>query len=49
VQTLGRGYAIVRTESGDVVASTEGVLFGARVEVSVSDGEFGARVEEVRT
>jgi exodeoxyribonuclease VII large subunit len=49
VQTLGRGYAIVRTESGDVVASTEGVSFGARVEVTVSDGEFGARVEEVRT
>jgi exodeoxyribonuclease VII large subunit len=47
VQTLGRGYAIVRTESGDVVASTEDVSAGARVEVTVADGEFGARVEEV--
>lgn len=49
VQTLERGYAIVRTESGDVVSSTEGVSAGARVEVTVADGEFGARVEEVGT
>ena len=47
VQTLGRGYAIVRTESGDLVASTQDVSTGARVEVTVADGEFGARVEEV--
>jgi exodeoxyribonuclease VII large subunit len=47
VQTLERGYAIVRTESGDVVASTEDVYAGARVDVTVADGAFGARVEEV--
>ncbi|HEY3550673.1 MAG TPA: exodeoxyribonuclease VII large subunit [Gaiellaceae bacterium] len=47
VQTLERGYAIVRTESGDVVASTEDVSAGARVDVTVADGGFGARVEEV--
>ena len=47
VQTLERGYAIVRTESGDVVASTEAVTAGARVDVTVADGAFGARVEEV--
>jgi exodeoxyribonuclease VII large subunit len=47
VQTLERGYAIVRTESGDVVASTGAVSTGARVEVTLADGGFGARVEEV--
>jgi exodeoxyribonuclease VII large subunit len=47
VQTLERGYAIVRTESGDVVASTEAVSRGAHVDVTVADGAFGAWVEEV--
>jgi exodeoxyribonuclease VII large subunit len=47
VQTLERGYAIVRTESGNVVASTGAVSTGARVEVTLADGGFGARVEEV--
>jgi exodeoxyribonuclease VII large subunit len=47
VQTLERGYAIVRTDSGDVVASTSVVSTGAHVDVTVADGDFGARVEEV--
>jgi exodeoxyribonuclease VII large subunit len=47
VQTLERGYAIVRTDSGDVVASTADVSTGAHVDVTVADGGFGARVEEV--
>jgi exodeoxyribonuclease VII large subunit len=47
VQTLERGYAIVRTDSGDVVASTSDVSKGTRVEVTVADGGFGARVEEL--
>jgi exodeoxyribonuclease VII large subunit len=47
VQTLERGYAIVRTDSGDVVASTSDVSAGAHVDVTVADGGFGARVEEV--
>ena len=47
VQTLERGYAIVRTESGDVVTSTAGVSTGAHVDVTLADGGFGARVEEV--
>jgi len=48
VQTLRRGYAIVRTESGGLVASTGDVSTGARVDVTVADGGFGARVEDVR-
>ena len=47
VQTLERGYAIVRTDSGDVVASTTGVSEGAHVDVTLADGGFGARVEEM--
>jgi exodeoxyribonuclease VII large subunit len=47
VQTLERGYAIVRTDSGDVVASTADVTAGAHVDVTVADGAFGARVEDV--
>jgi exodeoxyribonuclease VII large subunit len=47
LQTLGRGYAIVRTEQGVVVASSEDVSTGAHVDVTLADGAFGARVEEV--
>ena len=48
VQTLERGYAIVRTDSGDPVASSSAVSAGTHVDVTVADGGFGARVEEVR-
>ena len=44
--TLRRGYAIVRTDSG-VVASAAEVAVGARVEVTLAEGGFGARVEDV--
>jgi exodeoxyribonuclease VII large subunit len=47
VQTLGRGYAIVRTDSGDVVAAASDLSTGAYVDVTLADGGFGARVEEV--
>jgi len=47
VQTLERGYAIVRTESGEVVASASDVSTGSHVAVTLADGGFGARVEEV--
>jgi exodeoxyribonuclease VII large subunit len=48
VQTLERGYAIVRTDFGDVVASSSGVSAGTHVDVTLADGGFGARVEDVR-
>jgi exodeoxyribonuclease VII large subunit len=47
VQTLRRGYAIVRTESGAVVGATGDVSPGAHVDVTLAEGGFGARVEEV--
>src|SRR5262249_53573706 len=47
VQTLERGYAIVRTESGRVAASAEDVSLGERVDVTLAAGGFGARVEDV--
>jgi exodeoxyribonuclease VII large subunit len=48
VQTLERGYAIVRTDSGNVVAAASDVSTGSHVDVTLADGGFGARVEEVR-
>ena len=45
LQTLRRGYAIVRTESG-IVTATDAVASGDRIDVRVADGSFGARVEE---
>jgi exodeoxyribonuclease VII large subunit len=47
VQTLGRGYAIVRTDSGAVVASSADVSAGARIDVTLAHGGFRARVEDV--
>jgi len=45
--TLNRGYAIVRTDS-HVLTSAEDIALGARVEVELAQGGFGARVEDVR-
>ena len=44
--TLQRGYAIVRTESQLVTASAD-VAPGMRVDVTLAEGGFGARVEDV--
>jgi exodeoxyribonuclease VII large subunit len=45
LQTLERGYAIVRTES-KVVRSSADVEPGVLVEVALAEGGFGARVED---
>ena len=47
LQTLERGYAIVRTDSR-VLTDASAVDVGATVDVRVARGSFGARVEEVR-
>jgi exodeoxyribonuclease VII large subunit len=44
--TLSRGYAIVRTED-KVVSSSRQVAAGTHVEVTLAEGGFGARVEDV--
>jgi exodeoxyribonuclease VII large subunit len=46
LQTLRRGYAIVRTDSR-LVSKASDVEPGTRVDVTLSHGAFGARVEEV--
>jgi exodeoxyribonuclease VII large subunit len=46
LKTLQRGYAIVRTES-HVVTTSAAVAPGARVDVRLAEGAFGARVEDV--
>jgi exodeoxyribonuclease VII large subunit len=45
--TLSRGYAIVRTDTR-IVRSAAALERGARVDVEVAEGSFGARVEETR-
>jgi exodeoxyribonuclease VII large subunit len=45
--TLARGYAIVRS-GGAVVRGAAGLEPGARVDVELAAGGFGARVEDVR-
>jgi exodeoxyribonuclease VII large subunit len=46
--TLKRGYAIVRMDS-HVLADAASVAPGARVDVELAEGSFGARVEDVRS
>ncbi len=46
VATLRRGYAIVRTDAHVVTASDE-LSVGGRVEVTLAEGGFGARVEDL--
>src|SRR5205823_3485733 len=49
LQILKRGYAIVRDlDTGDVVSSIGDTRAGHLVEIRVSDGAFGARVESPR-
>lgn len=45
--TLERGYAIVRGGDG-VLRSAAGLVPGARVDVELAEGGFGARIEELR-
>ena len=45
--TLARGYAIVRGEDG-ILREAAGLAPGARVDVELASGCFGARVEDVR-
>jgi exodeoxyribonuclease VII large subunit len=45
--TLERGYAIVRLDDA-IVRRTATLATGARVEVELAEGGFGARVEEIR-
>jgi len=47
LKVLGRGYAMVTDEKGRLVKSVKDTTTGARLEIAVSDGRFGCRVEEV--
>jgi exodeoxyribonuclease VII large subunit len=46
LQTLQRGYAIVRTDS-ELITSSAQVEPGMRVDVRLAEGGFGARIEEL--
>ena len=43
LNTLERGYAIVRTENGDVVRSEKQVAVGESIEVRLADGNITAK------
>ena len=45
--TLERGYAIVRTDDA-IVRNGSALEPGARVDVELAEGGFGARVEDTR-
>lgn len=46
LNTLARGYAVIQTESGDAVRSTDQVAPGDQVSVRLADGRLAARVLE---
>ena len=46
LNTLARGYAVVQTESGDAVRSTDQVATGDQVSVRLADGRLSVRVLE---
>ena len=46
LRVLGRGYAMVRTESGDVVKCHTDVAPGDRIDITLQSGGIFARVEQ---
>ena len=49
LKVLGRGYAMAQNETGQVLKSYRDVTPGDRVSVTLGEGGFTAKVEEVRT
>lgn len=45
--TLSRGYAIVQTESGDVVRDATQLALSERLNVRIHRGEVGVRIEDI--
>lgn len=48
LKVLARGYAVVRTQGGEVVASSHTVSVGDRIQILVSDGCIAATVDETK-
>lgn len=48
LKVLGRGFAMVTDEEGNIVKQSGSVSAGARVTVSLSEGKLKCRVEEVQ-
>ena len=49
LKVLGRGYAMAQNSEGEVLKSYRDVTAGDRVSVTLGEGGFTAKVEEVRT
>ena len=48
LKVLGRGYAMAQNNEGEVLKSYRDVAPGDRVSVTLGEGGFTAKVEEVR-
>ena len=48
LKVLGRGYAMVQNDAGQILKSCRDVTAGERVSVTLGEGGFSATVEEVR-
>ena len=48
LKVLGRGYAIARTEGGDVILSPAQVTPGEKIALRVRDGEITCRADETK-
>ena len=48
LKVLGRGYAMVQNDTGQILKSCRDVTAGERVSVTLGEGVFSATVEEVR-
>ena len=48
LKVLGRGYAMVQNDTGQILKSCRDVTAGERVSVTLGEGGFSATVEEVR-
>ena len=47
LKVLGRGYAIAETEDGKAVRSADEVRVGDRIDIRLTGGRLGCRVEEI--
>ena len=45
--TLSRGYAIVQTQSGELVRDASQLTLSERLNIRIHQGEIGVRVEDI--
>ncbi len=48
LKVLGRGYAVARRETGEILKSAEETAVGEQVEITLGTGEIRCKVDEIR-